>query len=134
MEVTKPPKPSMQRVASATPRDLVDLLRSLARNSRRVFGKAFPHLLVTPRSLERVGVEQVVLRPGDADVIDELLTILPRCATQVAMTEGSNQQLRFIQPRGVSWREPWSPPARGAAGALPEAARQGLGGLSNDRL
>src|SRR4051812_11359469 len=72
---------------------LVDLLRSFARNSGGVFGEPFPHLLVAPRPLERVGVEQVVLRPGDADVIDELLAILPRRSSQIAMTEGSDQQL-----------------------------------------
>ena len=43
-------------------------------------------------------------------MIDELLAILPRCSSQVAMTEGPDQQLRLVQPRRVRRREPGAPP------------------------
>jgi hypothetical protein len=57
-----------------------------------------------------MGIEPVVFRPGDDDVMDELLAAYPRRTPQVTMTEGPDQQLRVVQPRRVQRREPGAPP------------------------
>ena len=42
---------------------------------------------------------------------DELLPVVPRASLQVAISEGMDQQLRLVQPRGPRRRQPGSPPA-----------------------
>src|SRR3954468_15952909 len=90
---------------------LVSLARSGARNSATMSHEPASHLLVGPRPLERVGVPFVVLGPGVRDVADELLAVVPRASLQVAITEGVDQQLRLVEPRGSRRRQPGPPPA-----------------------
>src|SRR5690242_1327591 len=69
------------------------------------------HLLVGPRPLEGVGVQLIVLGPRDREVVDELLAITPGAPLQVAVTEGMDQQLRLVEPRGTRRSRPGPPPA-----------------------
>src|SRR5438105_802133 len=43
-------------------------------------------------------------------MLDQFLPTGPRTALEIAALEGSYQQLRLVQPRGVGRREPRSPP------------------------
>src|SRR5215831_2158201 len=76
------------------------------------------HLLVGPRPLERVGVQLVVLAPGDREMVNELLPVAPRAALQIAITEGVDQQLRLVEPRGPRRGQPGAPPALTSAEVL----------------
>ena len=84
---------------------------SNARNSEPMFLNPLPHLLTRPCPFEWMGVQPIVLRPGLPHVIDELGSTVPRSSLQVVVTECADQQLRFVEPRGVDRGEATSPPA-----------------------
>ena len=87
------------------------LARSNARNSESMFRNPMPHLLTRPCPFERMGIQPIVLRPGLPHVIDEFGSTAPRSPLEVVVTEGVEQQLRFIEPRGVDRGEATPPPA-----------------------
>src|SRR5271165_105939 len=95
------------------PSILVGLEESNARNSEPMFLNPLPHLLTRPCPFEWMGVQPIVLRPGLPHVIDELGSTVPRSSLQVVVTECADQQLRFVEPRGVDRGEATSPPAGG---------------------
>jgi len=68
------------------------------------------HLVIGPVPLERMRVTFVVLRPSEFEVIEQLIPAGPGCSFQVATAECMDQQLGLVQPRGMGWREPGSPP------------------------
>jgi hypothetical protein len=88
-----------------------------------MFRNPSPHPLTRPCPFERMGIQPIVLRPGLSHVIDELRSTPPRSPFEVMVTEGAEQQLRFIEPRGVDRREATPPPAGAARQVVP-----GLGG------
>jgi len=90
---------------------LVGREESNARNSEPMFLNPLPHLLTRPRPFERMGVQPIVLRPGLPNVIDESGPTVPRSSFQVVVTEGADQQLRLVEPRGVDRGEATPPPA-----------------------
>ena len=90
---------------------LVGREESNARNSEPMFLNPLPHLLARPRPFERMGVQPIVLRPGLPNVIDEFGPTVPRSSFQVVVTEGADQQLRLLEPRGVDRGEATPPPA-----------------------
>ena len=76
-----------------------------------MFRNPMPHLLTRPCPFERMGIQPIVLRPGLPHVIDEFGSTSPRSPLEVVVTEGVEQQLRFIEPRGVDRGEATPPPA-----------------------
>lgn len=90
---------------------LVGLARSNARNSGLMLREPLPHPLTRPSPFERMGIQPIILRPGSSHVIDELGSTPPRAPLEVVVTEGAEQQLRLIEPRGVDRREAIPPPA-----------------------
>src|SRR5208337_642331 len=75
-----------------------------------VFGKPLTHHVVGPVPLKRVSIEAVILRPGDVDMIQKLLSAPPRGTFQVTMAERADEQFRLIQPRGMGRRKTGVPP------------------------
>ena len=69
-----------------------------------------PHLLIGPRPRKGMSVEAVILRPGGYHMLEQLLPFAPGISLPIALAEGSDQQFRLVQPRGVGWREAGSPP------------------------
>ena len=98
---------------------LVGPEESNARNSEPMFLNPLPHLLTRPCPFEWMGVQPIVLRPGLPHVIDELGSTVPRSSLQVVVTECADQQLRFVEPRGVDRGEATSPPAGASRQVVP---------------
>jgi len=84
-----------------------------------MFLNPLPHLLTRPCPFEWMGVQPIVLRPGLPHVIDELGSTVPRSSLQVVVTECADQQLRFVEPRGVDRGEATSPPAGASRQVVP---------------
>src|SRR5271157_3275264 len=91
----------LQWARSDRPAALVGPEESNPRNSEPMFLNPLPHLLTRPCPFEWMGVQPIVLRPGLPHVIDELGSTVPRSSLQVVVTECADQQLRFVEPRGV---------------------------------
>ena len=106
---------NLARVESA----IVGPEESNARNSEPMFLNPLPHLLTRPCPFEWMGVQPIVLRPGLPHVIDELGSTVPRSSLQVVVTECADQQLRFVEPRGVDRGEATSPPAGASRQVVP---------------
>ena len=98
---------------------LVGPEESNASNSEPMFLNPLPHLLTRPCPFEWMGVQPIVLRPGLPHVIDKLGSTVPRSSLQVVVTECADQQLRFVEPRGVDRGEATSPPAGASRQVVP---------------
>src|SRR6266567_1489293 len=92
-------------------RALVFLARKPALNSRGMFGEPPTHLLIGPSPFKGVGIAMVVFGPGSQHMGLELFLALPRSPFQVIMLERMDEDFRLVQPGGVGWRIPRSPPA-----------------------
>ena len=109
--VPSPTSRSSISTSPTVPGTLLGPEESNARNSEPMFLNPLPHLLTRPCPFEWMGVQPIVLRPGLPHVIDKLGSTVPRSSLQVVVTECADQQLRFVEPRGVDRGEATSPPA-----------------------
>src|SRR5262249_11527472 len=97
-------------ILSRAARCLVGLEESNATNSGPMPRDPLPHLRARPRPFERMGIEAVILGPGSPHIFDEFGPTAPRPPLQVVVTEGAEQQLRLVEPRGVHRGKPTPPP------------------------
>src|SRR3954451_8288522 len=98
---------------------LVGSEESNARNSEAVFLNPLSHFLTRPCPFKRMGVQPIILRPRLSHVLDEFRPAVPRPPLQVVVTEGAEQQLRLVQPRGPNRGKATPPPTAAARQIVP---------------
>src|SRR5260370_17797759 len=88
-------------------KSLVGLARNSARNSScmpaalflSMFCEPLAHLVIGPIPFKRVRVQAIVLRPGDVQMLQKLLSAAPGITLQLAPADCPTQHFRWIQPR-----------------------------------
>lgn len=102
----------------------MSLLISSARNSVSMFFEPLAHFVISPGPLDRFGVTLIVFGPRYQDVLNEVVTTVPRLALEVIMAEGMDQNLSLIEPRRVDWSRARTPPGSAVSKIVPGITRR----------
>ena len=75
-----------------------------------MLSKPLAHFLIGPSPFKWMSIELIVFGPSGFDVVDQISAAMPGATPQVMETEGIVEQFRLIEPRGMRWCQPRSPP------------------------